>query len=214
VLIDNFNTTQTLTVSGGGANPVTSSNGVATGVDAIGGNRAINLTRTSGAGVATINVNSPASVLAYGNDSDAESNATVIWDGDTNNTLNTTGLGGLSLTESGANNALRILVRSDLVVPITVTVYTDGSNFAARTVNSPGGGLPFTEFFLLFSSFTATGSPDFANVGAVTMDVSGPQSFDVQVSLLEAINSVPEPSTWGLFGLGIAALTAGRLRKR
>ncbi len=215
VLIDNFNTTQTLSVSGPGVNPQTSSTGVATGVDSIGGNRGISLTRTGGAGTATINVNTPVGVLAYGNDSDSDSNAIVIWDGDQNGTVNATGLGGLSLSEGGLNSALRLLVRSDLISPITVTVYTDAANFASRTVNAPGGGthLPFTEFILLFNSFSATGTPDFGNVGAVTMGISGPQSFDLQVSLLEAVSTVPEPSTWALFGLGATALMLGRVRK-
>ena len=109
---------------------------------------------------------------------------TIWWDGTNHNstTLNTTGLGGVDLTASGLWNSFSLLIASNLgVSSITVTVYTDGSNYSTDSFTPPfynngvAGTPPSTPVILPFTDFTTaagTGA-SFTNVGAITMTYTG-----------------------------------------
>lgn len=214
IIIDHFDETQAVSVSGGAGNPVTAeSNSAAAG--AIGGFRDIKLTRTLGAGTANASSNTIASVFRISTDDDADADVFMFWDGGNDTTFSPTGLGGVDLTSGGLNDRIKVGLRSDLVVTLTLTVYTNGTNYLTRSFSSPGGGtgLPFTTLDLLFSSFTATGSPSFGSVGGITLAFAGPQSFDMQMEILDSDSGVPEPATLTLIGAGLLALGIARKKR-
>ena len=216
ILIDNFTDPQFFGVGPGGSNPLTASQGIVTGANSIGGARNITITRTSGNSFDFISTGGIFELNLAAADAGS---ALVIWDGDTNNTINTTGLS-VDLTDGGTNVAFQLFSRSDLVSPVTITVYS-GANASSFTYNTPGLGfglVPFTETFLYFSNFTTiagTGA-DFTNVGAITLFIDSSAlsraGADTQIDLIGAV-PVPEPSTMLLSGLAIAALGFVR-RKR
>lgn len=209
ILIDNFDTAQFLQVGPLGGNPLSGFGSVATGVNSIGGFRAVNLTRTVGSGIANVDVNiSEPSLLSYSNGASVVSELLVWWDGDSNSTLDFTNYA-VDLTGGGTNTGIRIGNRSDLVVSVSLQLYTDASNYSTASFNTPGLGTlaPFTEEFLPFASFTPTGSgANFTNITAVLLSLTGPASFDLQLDFMEANNPIPEPMTSLLIGGALLGL--------
>ncbi|MFN0172054.1 MAG: PEP-CTERM sorting domain-containing protein [Bryobacteraceae bacterium] len=210
VLIDNFNTTQNLLASGV-TNPVTDSSGVATAGTSIGDSRFASITRTVGGGTASLDINSPtAGVFSVSNNNGVVSDPFVLWDGGIDGTISPTGLTGpaADLTGGGANNALRFVSSVDLSgAAVTFRFYTGSlGQFSEITQSLTGGGANL-EYLLPFAAFTATGGgADFANVGAITMGITGPAGVDLQMDLVETTNSIPEPATLGLVGAALIGL--------
>lgn len=211
VLIDNFNTSQFLQVGPGGSNPLPGFNSVATGANAIGGFRSVELTRTVGSGIANVDANiSEPSILSYSTGASVVSSLLIWWDGDSGATLNFTNYS-VDLTGGGTNTGILISNRSDLVVSVDLRLYTDASNYSTASFTTPGLGtlVPFTQTFLPFASFVPTGSgATLTNITAVLMSMSGPASFDLQMDFLEATNPIPEPMSalligGALLGLGV-----------
>lgn len=216
IIIDHFDETQSVSVTGAASVPVTAEDN-SPAATALGGRRDIRLTRTTLSGTANASANTIPSVFQISNDANAATDVFVFWDGGTDTTFDPTGLGAVDLTSGGLNDRIRVGLKSDLIVNMTLTVYSNGGSFFTRTFNTPGGGTagPFTSLDLLFSSFTATGSPSFGSVGGVTLSFSGPQSFDMQMELLdsEPPPGVPEPATLTLIGAGLLALGIGRKKR-
>ncbi len=216
ILIDNFNTSQFLQVGPGGSNPLPGFNSVATGVNSIGGFRSVELTRTVGSGIASVDANfSDPSILSYSNGASVVSSLLVWWDGDAGATLDFTNYS-VDLTGGGTNTGIALATRSDLVVSVTLQLFTDASNYSTANFNTPGLGtlVPFTGVFLPFASFTPTGSgANFTNITAVLLSMTGPASFDLQLDFIEANNPIPEPMTALLMGGALLGLGAyGRRR--
>lgn len=210
ILIDNFDTSQTLSVAAGGVNPTSVQGFVATGANSIGSLRDVVLTRTSGLGAMDFIVNEVGveGVAQYNSSSAAAGNALLIWDGNGNGLVDPTGLGGVDLTDGGLNTLVQALVRSDLISPMSMTIYTSAGNFSTFAFSSPGGGtgLPFTVFNLPFVGFVPTGTgADFSNVGAITLALTGPTGLDLQLDLL-ATSEIPEPATFLLSGTALIGL--------
>lgn len=216
MIIDTFNTTQTLEIAAGGANPAMTSGGVATGAESIGGARDVMLMRTDGLQLLSTRVNINAGILDFGAEPGVGGSLTVWYDGGMDGSLNHTGLEGVDLTDGGIDDALCIEFRYDLVLDLTVTIYTDDGNASSRTFTffGPSGfGGPFNQAILTFASFTPIlgGGADFTNVGAIelyaetTLDSLG---ADFQ---LDIVKTVPTPGALALVGL--AGLACVRRRR-
>lgn len=147
--------------------------------------------------------------------------AELQFDGmDNSDSINPTGLGGIDITQLGANDGFLLRMAADSAAPLIVTAYTDAGNFSRASVAIPiSPTFTLTEVFLPFSSFaTLAGSGvDFSNVGALSFLVDGTASpgLDVKIDYIEAtsLTSSPEPSSLvmsGLFALGILGYCLAR----
>lgn len=216
IVIDQFTDTQSLSVSGLVANPVSAS-GASAAPAALGGNRFVMLTRTAGVGTASININAPSpGVFNQSNDAVADSESLTLWDGGLDGTISPAGLTA-DLTGGGVNNQLHFRANVDLLTGVTATFrfYTGTlSDYSEVSQTLSGGGADF-DYFIPFTSMTDTGAgATFTNVGAITMLISGPNRMDLQMDLLETISDqdVPEPMTFGLVGSALAGLAFLRRR--
>jgi hypothetical protein len=212
VLIDNFNTTQNLTIPSGGSNPTNISGSVATGANAIGGSRTIDLTRTSGLGSAEASANIVTNgVLAFDTASSTIGAARLTWN------AGGAGLGNADLTGGGTNQVFDVAIRSDLVAQLTLTVTSDGGT-SSWTFNAPGNGSgnPFVDLLLDFNnptSSTGTGA-DLTAADQIQLFINSNNvtSFDGQIDFIQA-RGVPEPITLALFGASLIGLGVARRRK-
>ncbi len=241
IVIDAFGTDQNQIQVGPGQpgnNPWTAGSGVAA-PDAIGGSRNISITRVSGNGSDTADVGLTPGVFTLSTAAANNSVGRIIWDGDTNSSVNPTGLGGRDLTDGGTNTFLRLQARSDITGTIYITIFTSATAYSTVAITLPAlgfGATPFTEYIIPFSSFTqgapanvtsstigfnlgaASGSANFTNVGAITLFVdgtgAGSAGLDTQIRLLQADGPppVPEPVTLLLSGVGLGFI--GLLRRR
>jgi hypothetical protein len=138
----------------------------------------------------------------------------IIWDGDTNSTVDSGLL--TDLTSAGTNWSLYTSLRSDLVAPVTFTLYS-ATGSSSYTFSSPGlgfGATPFTNVNIPFTSFvvdTGTGV-DFTAVTAITAALSGSSvpGLDVEIDFVQG--GVPEPATFVL--VGTALLCVGLIRRK
>jgi hypothetical protein len=215
LLIDDFSTAQTTAVT---QPAVTASNQVS-GANIVGGERDVEVTRVSGAGLAMV---ASSGVMAYGHTVPSQGSGSIIYDGvDGDAALDPTGLGGIDFTDAGISTGISIeLLLNDPAAFLLLAAYSDALNFSTATVALPGNippdppttlQIPFTDFA------TAGGSgADFASVGAFALWIDGStlSALDVELNSIRTLH-VAEPST------GALALTAlmgiawmGRRRRR
>jgi uncharacterized repeat protein (TIGR01451 family) len=135
---------------------------------------------TSGAAGEFVQLDSQQNRLLITSTTNAQGEFTVVYDGndDDGDTLNATGLGGIDVTNAGANTAIKVRIRADQVgANLRLRVFTDATNF------SDSQPLPFsipgtnadTDAIFYFEDFLAgagaAGPANFANVGAMEMTV-------------------------------------------
>ena len=222
-IIDSFNGALNLNIPSGGANPSSVSGGNTPGaIDVVGGSRGVTFTRTAGNGAEQLNIDlGGTDFLEFASGSFDTVTAFLQWDGDTNpNSLNTTGLGGIDLTEGAANDQFVIAQHSDRPslpgnsLILTLTVYT-GSGTGSATFNSINTSFigPFVILQIPFASFS--GTPDFADVGAIELFISGNSSpgADLAIDYIETNTAVPEPATLVMSALGLLGVCLLKRRR-
>jgi hypothetical protein len=204
--IDDFSTVDTAFI-GPGPFATTAQGGAP--ATAIGGFRETTLTRISGVG--SLEFTDDGSLGNFGFAPNVNGTTSLIYDGAADLVLNTAGLG-QDLTVDGS--FLRVVLRSDVVGLLSITVFS-GANGSSITIPTPGLGLGagFTTVDIPFASFgivSGTGA-DFTNVGAIMLTAASNHiGHDLQIDLIE---TVPEPTTALLLGLGLVAI-AGMVRRR
>lgn len=217
LVIDDFADPSWLTIGLGGLpNPKEQPGGFAAA--AVGGNRAVVLERTAGGGSASYDTSMSASgALSVSTGAGVVANALVIYDGNQDDAVNTSGLD-VDVTEGGTNSLLRLLVeadQSDVVIRVT---FHEGANASFVDLHTSGGNTFGSAQLLtadLLSGLTAGGSgfADLEHVGAITLEIFGPTAFDVSIQQFQS--AVPEPLSVALLGLGTSGLLLmGRRRAR
>lgn len=217
MLIDSFNTTQSLSVGPGGGNPLSATDGVVTALDSVGGTRELTLTRTDGVSLLSTRVNIEAGIFGFGAEPGVGGSVEAWYDGGNDMAFNPTGLGGLDFTEGGMNLSVRVAYRYDLPIDFVVRIYTDGANYSEAIFSfagTPGFAVPFNEALIPFAAFvTVAGTgADFTNVGALTFyaETDSMLGADFQLDYIDLTRDVPAPSALALLGMGGLAIARRR----
>lgn len=211
-LIDNFDNGNG-SVSAVAAGADTDTSGVFAGI--IGGTRKLDIpgaNAVAGVGSLSMAANPGASgVLTFSLDALTTGSAKLTWD------AAGAGLGSADLTDAGASTFISfdIISIDQGSVDLVVTVEDESAVVGTRLLSGAGvGNQQFT-----FASFT--GSPDFADVKSIMLEIRGldPASDLVldQIFSSGEITGVPEPSTYvlGFIGfVGMAGLAVIRRRRR
>lgn len=230
IVIDNFTTSQALSVSGTPAGVKSDFSESASAVS-IGGFRDIFVSRTSansGSVSADSNFSLP-NVFAFSAGLGTAGSALLQFDGNDNSaiTINPTGLGGISLLEPGViNNRFRFQATSDLGGDVTVRLYSGAGNVSTgRFLVAADPTFTFQTYLLPFTSFTTTSGTgaNFANIGAIEIEL-GTRSgvavpgLDLAIDIVNvegdvAPTAVSEPATLALVGLGSVLVGIFRRKK-
>lgn len=188
--------------------------------EAVGGERDMLVERTGTSGLVRFDVNnSYLGAASFASGPTVPGRGTLTWDGaDGLSTTNVTGLGGVDLTQSGANDKFLLRLISDLGATLTIKAYTDAANFSMASVAVPTNlSFILTHQGILFSSFTIGGGSgaNFANIGAISMEVDGTGNpgTDVVFDYVITTALVPEPSSAALWLLGATGLACARRRR-
>jgi uncharacterized repeat protein (TIGR01451 family) len=191
--IDSYDLT-TQNVQASSIGPTSASSSIAA-PESLGGERDLFVELTDGTGRIELLANSFApGMLTYASDPAAVGRRVITWDGaDGDGTvLAPTGLGGLDLTEGGANVAMRLVMGADQDDGIaTLTVYTDATNYSQATLPIPNTvtGAASAKIYIRLQDFVpvaGTGA-DFTNVGAVQLEIAGVAAVDGQIDDLGMI---------------------------
>jgi len=194
VNIDSFDIgTQDLSVYSG---KTTDSNALDT-TASIGGERDVYLAWVSGDAGIELHVDQYGTTnrLAFAAADGMKGTANVTWDGDDNDatSLDATGLGGKDLTDNNTNDAIRAkIVFDDRKTQLTFKIYTDSNNWSQLSVNLPGGiddTSNWVDILFPFDSFgNGAGTTNFANVGAIVLEIDGTieSALDLSIDLVES----------------------------
>ncbi|MEQ9553052.1 MAG: PEP-CTERM sorting domain-containing protein [Coleofasciculus sp. G3-WIS-01] len=141
----------------------------------------------------------PSGILAISNDAGVTSDTLITWDGVDENGLN------LDVTGGGMNKFFRLDILSvDLGAELTLSL--DGTATLTKSLSQTFD--PISVIFK-FSEFENAGAVDFSNVQSISLDITGPENFDLIADSFVA--TVPEPLT--ILGSGLALGFGGLLKK-
>lgn len=178
--LDSMQTQQSVVASFPNSTPTSSAVGAP---EAVGGERDIFANATSGDLNIAANSNSNPGVLVFSVGAGANGTRIVTYDGADNNatTLNPNGLSNLDLTSGGTANAFRFLIGGETGTQLTVRIFS-GANASTRTVSIPvtAGALATATLDIPFADFTTSAGTgaSFTSVGAIQLEVTGPDSAD------------------------------------
>jgi len=193
IVIDSFDsTTQTASVTS--AVPASDSNSMPAS-ETLGAERDLFVELLSGAGGVELEVNLlDLGLLTFSNKLEAVGRGVVTWDGADNDAeqLDPVGLGGVDLTENGANVGVHYVVLGSEVAggTLTVHVYTDAGNHSSLSQAIPNtNGAGELSMILRFSDFQVSGGSgaDFTNVGAIQLEIQGVPKLDAEFKELGTI---------------------------
>lgn len=225
-VIDTFDTVQEVTLNSAG-----SAGSSAAAAEAIGGERDLHLTIPPANRGASLSSNSMGlTLLNLDQSTFTRAQGLVVWDGADGDpgVIDYDGLGGVDLTKDNAE-AFQIRAGSDLGVTAKLTVYSGEDAFSTVDIVIPPDSISdpssLVEITIPFADFTeglgATGPADFKNVGAVSLMLSTDKSAsDAAIDFLKTLpnpnnsGTVPEPSSWAIFAMGLAVLGYRHYRQK
>jgi hypothetical protein len=198
IMIDDFLTPQSVT---GTANTPNAFSSVAA-PEAIGGERDMEVHLMGGFTSLSLSSNPfGGELLVHDSGATVTGMSTTVWDGvDGSSAINYSGLGGVDLL-TGQDAVQLDFVVADLTGSISLTIYdasdATGATSSAATFSLPGGIFTPTQVLLPFTDFTtlgANGAANFANVGAIKLDISNDTTGSLDV-IIGRISVVPEPGS-------------------
>lgn len=178
LVVDSFVTPQTLQLPAGGANSVF---GAVAALDVLGDERDAEITRLVGNDPAELLVNPIGDELLS---CSAAASATVVWrvtwDGpDGAEAVDPDGLGGVDLTQGGANEGFLIEASADVPATIEIEVTGAAGGITTGGLSLPGGQPELQDRFLPFTDFDQPGL--LADAGSVSLVLSGSAGLDAQI---------------------------------
>ena len=208
VIIDNFDTgdinvivTANAPATDTGTNPANESPNI------IGGFHTLTVDNAAGTGGGNgAKANVFAGLFNHSNDTGVSSQSHVLWD------ANGAGLGGVDITEAGANDALGIEISTIDQGNVTLEFTVIDQLSASSTLILSGLGVDTFSFF--FTDFV--GSANFQDVDSIRLDVTAGAASDLSINLVQTQkgpSGVPIPGTIALMGLALGGLGAMRRRK-
>ncbi|HSL84311.1 MAG TPA: DUF11 domain-containing protein, partial [Thermoanaerobaculia bacterium] len=184
------------TVQGPLADPGTSSSTATTaGTDVLGLDRDLVVVRSAGAGTVTAEVTG--GELTFTAPASTTGELLATWDGqDADATaLDPTGLGGVDLTDGGAQGGFRLVIEEAAAgTYLLVTVYQDADNVsrAARVLPAIGSQTAiFIDFAELVTAPGALGPADLTAAGAITLLVGGADTDPAPTLVLSQFETAP-----------------------
>ncbi len=207
-LIDHFTSSQTVTVSGAGTNPVTAS-GQLDDTNILGGERDILVTRTGGSGIVEAYSNvATSSYLTHGQGAGTLGSTLLTYDGnDSSNSLNPTGLNGKDLTNGGTDDRFQVLVpTSDQGAVLKITVWTNASSCSSQTITISTAVTNPTTLNFVYTGFTTgtgcTSAATFSNAGAIQLLIDGRSTTALDMTI-DLITTAGAPTSAVLLSGGV-----------
>lgn len=207
IVIDTFNTTQqVVNANFPGATPNSS---ILAAPEALGGERDIFVDATAGTISVSANGTPKPGELVFDVGAGANGKRVVSYDGlDGSASLNSTGLNNLDLTSAGSANAFRFQIGGEAGTRLIIRVYS-GANASSREVAIPttSGANATADLIVPFSDFTslAGSGANFASVGAIEIEVTGPDAADAIVNTFSTVG----PSTRQVNLANLTAMAIG-----
>lgn len=198
--IDRFVTQQVLDLPFGGVDGAFSS---VAAPEVLGGERDAALQRLTGTEPATLLINPTGTDRLLSGESGPSSLVewVIVWDGaDGDPAVDETGLGGVDLTQGGANTGFLVRVRTDVAASLQIELTDTSGGSTSAELALPGGDQTLVSRFLPFSAFDEPGIA--ADVGSVSLVLGGQTGLDAQLDFV--IVRAPEPAA----GAGLAAACA------
>lgn len=219
VFVDHFDTPeggQSLTLTGTGtASSFTSGLGSST----MSGTRYLEISKdaASSGGSHAVDINNAAysSIMADSLESGAIGSTKVIWDGNSNSTIDYNVLSAIDFTEGGLNSYIDLrLISNDKPGTITLN-FGDGTNNSDYTITLPD--YSFSYPYDLLIPFTEWASVDFTKITGAGMSIDLLTSEDLRIDFVGSAAApapVPEPATFLLLGGGILGVALMKRRSK
>jgi hypothetical protein len=166
--------------------------------------------------------------LSFNQGTGAKGTAVITWDGDISGGGPTLIILNQDLTDGSTSDRIRVSLNfDDLPIDMTFTAYSSSSltDYVSQGTISLSGGITGATYRDLFFNATsgspsfaaatgAVGPADFAHIKALTLTIGGAGVTPGADLSLTKIESVPEPSTFVLLGVGAVSLLAFAWRRR